>query len=54
MMRSTSPNRLRSLLNFMFCAAVMVLAFSVATAQENTGAVQGIVKDTAGASIPGA
>ena len=54
MMRSTSPNRLRSLLNFMLCAAVMVLAFSVATAQENTGAVQGTVKDSAGASIPGA
>lgn len=54
MMRSTSPNRLRSLLNFMLCAVVMVFAFSVAIAQETTGTIQGTVKDAAGASIPGA
>jgi len=44
----------RVLLSVLFGAALAMFAAASALAQENTGAVQGTVKDTAGASIPGA
>ncbi|HMV49723.1 MAG TPA: TonB-dependent receptor [Blastocatellia bacterium] len=48
--RSSSSGILRVLSSSILLLLVTVFAF----AQENTGAVQGTVKDTAGASIPGA
>lgn len=46
-----SANRI---LTVLFGAVLLLASASLAFAQENTGAVQGTVKDTAGASIPGA
>lgn len=46
-----SANRI---LTVLFGAVMLLASASLAFAQENTGAVQGSVKDTAGAAIPGA
>lgn len=46
-----SANRI---LTILFSAALLLVTASFAFAQENTGAIQGSVKDTAGAAIPGA
>ncbi len=48
--RSSANGILTALLSVM----VLILTAAFAFAQENTGAVQGTVKDTAGAAIPGA
>lgn len=53
-MKSISLAKLRSVFSFTLCAVVMVLASSLAMAQETSGTIQGTVKDAAGASIPGA
>ncbi|MEP7340358.1 MAG: TonB-dependent receptor, partial [Acidobacteriota bacterium] len=50
-MRSRSSN---AILSVLFSAVLFVLAAPLAMAQENSGSIQGTVKDTAGASIPGA
>lgn len=50
-MRSRSSN---AILSVLFSAILFVLAAPLAMAQENTGSIQGTVKDTAGAAIPGA
>lgn len=42
------------ILRVLFSAVLLLMTAAVAFAQENTGAVQGTIKDTAGASIPGA
>ena len=48
------PRSSNGILRVLFSAMMLLLTASFALAQENTGAVQGTVKDTAGAAIPGA
>ena len=51
-MRSRSSAN--GIITVLFSVAMLLLTATFAFAQENTGAVQGTVKDTAGAAIPGA
>ncbi|HZS05120.1 MAG TPA: carboxypeptidase regulatory-like domain-containing protein [Blastocatellia bacterium] len=53
MKQAKSTGTLRSILSVLFCTLLLSLG-SLVFAQENTGAIQGTVKDATGASIPGA
>src|SRR5437762_10394426 len=54
MKQAKSTGTLRKILSVLFCTLLLSLGASLVFAQENTGAIQGTVKDATGAAIPGA
>lgn len=47
-------NTLKNTLSLVCCTIALVIAAPLAYSQENTGSIQGVVKDQTGAAIPGA
>ena len=53
-MKSFRPRRLPRLITYIFACAAVMLAFTSAPAQTDTGRIAGTVRDPAGAVVPGA
>lgn len=47
-------NTLKNTLSLVCCTIALVIAAPLAYSQENTGSIQGVVKDQTSAAIPGA
>lgn len=54
MRQKSLAGMLKGLLSALFCAALVSPSATFVLAQENTGSIQGTVKDQAGAAVPGA